>query len=86
MNQFPEQRKCSIRIKGRYALKWDKYSYSNTARQRISICFKLAVRGDTGAGGLVAPLPCTAYFIKFAIYCLAVSCPSKRRPSPFVLV
>ena len=25
---------------------------------------KLAVRGDSGAGGLVAPLPCTAYFGK----------------------
>ena len=25
-----------------------------------------AVRGDTGAGGLVAPLPCTAYFGKLA--------------------
>ena len=28
--------------------------------------FKLAVRGDSGAGGLVAPLPCTAYFGKLA--------------------
>ena len=26
------------------------------ARQRISVGFKLAVRGDSGAGGLVAPL------------------------------
>ena len=49
-------------------------SYSNTeqqycivARQRISVCFKLAVRGDTGAGGLVAPLLCTAYFGKLAV-------------------
>ena len=25
------------------------------------------IRGDTGAGGLVAPLPCTAYFSKLAI-------------------
>ena len=36
------------------------------ARQRTSVCFKLAVRGDSGAGGLVAPLPCTAYFSKLA--------------------
>ena len=33
-------------------------------RQRTSVGFKLAVRGDSGAGGLVAPLPCTAYFGK----------------------
>ena len=32
-----------------------------------SIGFKLAVRGNSGAGGLVAPLPCTAYFGKLAI-------------------
>ena len=36
------------------------------ARQRTSIGFKLAVHGDSGAGGLVAPLPCTAYFGKLA--------------------
>ena len=36
------------------------------ARQRTSVGFKLAVRGDSGAGGLVAPLPCTAYFGKLA--------------------
>ena len=34
------------------------------ARQRTSVGFKLVVRGDTGAGGLVAPLLCTAYFGK----------------------
>ena len=37
------------------------------ARQRTSVGFKLAVRGDTGAGGLVVPLLCTAYFEKLAI-------------------
>ena len=36
--------------------------YSIVARQRTSVGSKLAVRGDSGAGGLVAPLPCTAYF------------------------
>ena len=41
--------------------------YSIVARQRTSIGFKLAVRGDSGVGGLVAPLPCTAYFGKLAI-------------------
>ena len=63
-----------MRIKGRHALKWGTCSYSNTeklysivARQRASVGFKLAVRGDTGAGGLVAPLPCTAYFGKLAV-------------------
>ena len=35
-------------------------------RQRTSVGFKLAVRGDSGAGGLVTPLPCTAYFGKLA--------------------
>ena len=43
------------------------YSNCIVARQRTSIGFKLAVRGDSGAGGLVAPLPCTAYFGKLAI-------------------
>ena len=36
------------------------------ARQRTSVGFKLAVRGDSGADGLAAPLPCTAYFGKLA--------------------
>ena len=64
----------SVRIKGRHALKWGTYSHSNikqqyskVARQRTSVGFILAVRGDTGAGGLVAPLPCTAYFSKLPI-------------------
>ena len=40
--------------------------YGIVARQRTSIGFKLVVRGDhdSGAGGLVARLPCTAYFGK----------------------
>ena len=39
-------------------------------RQSTSIDFELAVRSyvvTLGAGGLVAPLPCTAYFGKLAI-------------------
>ena len=71
-------RACSVRIKGRHALKWGTCSYSNTeqqysivARQRTSVGFKLAVhtyvRVDTGAGGLVAPLLCTTYFGKLAV-------------------
>ena len=40
-------------------------SNSNLEQQyRTSVGFKLAVRGDSGAGGLVAPLPSTAYFSK----------------------
>ena len=79
MIEFPELHACSVRIKGRHALKWGTCSNSNTeqqysiqwpstvaARQRTSVGFKLAVRGDSGAGGLVAPLPCTAYFGKLA--------------------
>ena len=74
MIEFLELRACSVRIKGRHALKWSMCSYGDTeqqysivARQKTSVGFKLAVRGDTGAGGLVAPLPCTAYFGKLAI-------------------
>ena len=77
MIEFLELYACSVRIKGRHALKWGTCSNSNTeqqysihpctvARQRTSVGFKLAVRGDSGAGGLVAPLPCTAYFGKLA--------------------
>ena len=55
--------------------------YGIVARQRTSIGFKLAVRGNSGAGGLpVAPLPCTAYFSKLAIL---FGC---SLPRPFVLV
>ena len=74
MIEFLELRACLVRIKGRHALKWGTCSYSNTeqqysivARQRTSVGFKLAIRGDTGASGLVAPLLCTAYFSKLAI-------------------
>ena len=78
MIEFLELHACSVRIKDRHALKWGTCSNSNTeqqysivqytvARQRTSVSFKLAVRGDSGAGGLVAPLPCTAYFGKLAI-------------------
>ena len=41
--------------------------YGIVARQRTSIGFKLVVHGDSGAGGLVARLSCTAYFGKLAI-------------------
>ena len=69
---FLELRACSVRIKGRHALKWGsntKQQYSIVARWRTSITFKLAVRSGTGAGGLVAqaPLLCTAYFGKSAV-------------------
>ena len=76
MIEFLELYACSVRIKGRHALKWARAAiatqnsstvvYSAVARQRTSVRFKLAVRGDSGAGGLVAPLPCTAYFGKLA--------------------
>ena len=68
MIEFLKLRTCSERIKGRHALKWGTCSYSNTEQQysiqRTSVGFKLAGRGDSGVGGLVAPLPCTAYFGK----------------------
>ena len=77
-----------IRIKGCHALKWGtcntEQQYSIVVRQRTSVGFKLVVHGGTGAGGLVVPLPCTAYFGKSAIYCLAISCHSKHRPNLFL--
>ena len=70
MIEFLELYACSVRIKGRHALKWGTCHRTavryTVARQRTSVGFKLAVRGDSGAGGLVAPLPCTAYFGKLA--------------------
>ena len=74
MIEFLELHACSVGIKGRHALKWGTCSNSNTEQQysiqwqdrEQSVGFKLAVRGDSGAGGLVAPLPCTAYFRKLA--------------------
>ena len=77
MIEFLKLRACLVRIKGHHALKWGTCSYSSTeqqyiqrsivARQRTSGGLKLAVGGDTEAGVLVAPLPCTAYFGKLAI-------------------
>ena len=67
MIEFLELHACSVRIKGRHALKWGTCSNSNTEQQyQYTVASKLAVRGDSGAGGLVAPLPCTAYFGKLA--------------------
>ena len=82
MIEFLELHACSARIKGRQVVtpsNWARAAiathvqntvqYTATvARQRTSVGFKLAVRGDSGAGGLVAPLPCTAssYFGKLA--------------------
>ena len=70
MIEFLELRACSVRIKGRHALKWGTQHRTavqyTVARQRISVGFKLAVRGDSGADDLVAPLHCTAYFGKLA--------------------
>ena len=43
------------------------YSTVQWQDKTTSVRFKLAVRGDTGAGGLVVPLPCTAYFGKLAV-------------------
>ena len=71
MIEFLKLSACSVKIKGCHALKCSnteqQYSIVASARQRTSVGFKLAVRGDSGAGGLVAPLLCTAYFSKLAI-------------------
>ena len=93
MIEFLELHACSVRIKGRHALKLGTCSNSNTEQQysmysgktENKLGFKLAVRGDSGAGGLVAPLPCTAYFGKLAKL-FGCSCHSKRWPSLFVHV
>ena len=70
MIEFLELYACSVRIKGRHALKWGTCSNSNTEQQYSIHSGKTenkrwfqassTVRGDSGAGGLVAPLPCTA--------------------------
>ena len=95
MIEFLELHACSVRIKGCHALKWGTCSNSNTELehsiqwqgQRTSVGFKLAVRGDSGAGGLVAPLSCTAYFGKLAkLFGCSRPCHSKRWPGLFVHV
>ena len=74
MIEFLKLRACSVRIKGRHALKWGTCSYSNTEQLYSAVQNKRSfqasgtVRGDSGAGGLVAPLPYTAYFGKLAIW------------------
>ena len=91
MVELLKLRACLVTSKGRQALKWGTFSYSNTkystvARQRttVRVGFKLAVRGsDIEAGGLVAPQPCTAYLGKLAIL---FGCSLPCRLSPFVLV
>ena len=76
MIEFLKLRASSMRIKGyqhppngaRAAIAAQKtVQYSTVARQRTSVGFKLAVCGDSRAGGLVAPLSCTAYFGELAI-------------------
>ena len=62
MIEFLELRACSVRIKG----STHGTVYSGKTVQRTSVDFKLAVLGDSGASGLVATLPCTAYFVKLA--------------------
>ena len=61
--------------------------YGIVARQRTSIGFKLAVCGDSGAGGLVAPLPSTAYFgkVSYIVWLFLATASIGARPSPFVL-
>ena len=66
--------------------------YGIVARQRTSIGFKPAVCGDSGAGGLVAPLPCTAYFrigklaTLYIVWLFLATASVGARPSPFVLL
>ena len=71
MIEFLELHACSVRIKGRHALNGARAAIatqnsSTVLQYTVALCFKLAVRGDSGASGLVAPLPCTAYFGKLA--------------------
>ena len=64
-------------------LHFSKWFVSGKTENKRWFQAKRYLRGETGAGGLVTRLPCTAYFGKFKIasysYCLAV-------PSPLVLV
>ena len=54
-----QQKQCELFV----VLKKTKPFLSHVAVSHVAV---LAVRGDSGAGGLVAPLPCTAYFGKLA--------------------
>ena len=68
MIEFLKLRACFVRIKGRHASHAAIATQNNSSvvarrRYRTSGRFKLAVRGDTGAGGLVAPLPCTTALV-----------------------
>ena len=62
-----------------WRLNSSKYRYSGKTENKRG--FKLVLRGDTGAGGLVAPLLCTAYHSK-----LLISGHNRCRPSAFVLI
>ena len=70
MIEFWDLHACSVRIKGRHALNWGTCSNSNTnsGKTENKRWFQASgnLRGDSGAGGLVAPLHCTAYFGKLA--------------------
>ena len=73
MIEFLELHACSVRIKvvtpsngARAAIATQNNSTVYSGKTENKRWFKLAVRGDSGAGGLVAPLPCTAYFGKLA--------------------
>ena len=66
---FPENKAGQIVIDRKSDPNYPALPYSiqwQVREQALSIGFKLAVRGDSRAGGLVAPLPCTAYFGKLA--------------------
>ena len=81
MIEFLKLRACLVRINGRHASNMACAAIATRSNstvqwqdreQALALVhgFKQAkryVRGDTGAGGLVAPLPCTAYFGKLAI-------------------
>ena len=76
MIEFLELRACSVRIKVATPLNGARAAIATLNNGTVhavatSVGFKLAVRtyvrGDTGAGGLVAPLPRTACFGKLAI-------------------
>ena len=68
MIDFLKLHSCSVRIKGCHTLKWGTCSYRNTensVKTENKCLFQASgTWWQTGAGGLVLPLGCTAYFGK----------------------
>ena len=68
MNARQESKVVTPSNGARAAIATQNSSTVYSVKAKTSVGFKLAVCGDTGVGGLVAPLPCTANFSKLGIF------------------